>query len=131
MSNSHFRMTAAALLVFAVSCSPPPELSEEHRKEIASALTAADLPTPVSLEVESSGYLVATFAVTALTLGGQSSEAFATKALLTIRNTMFPHKVFQSFRVTLNGPPPGPGLVARYGSARFNEGGSVEWSPAK
>jgi len=32
--------------------------------------------------------------------------------------------------VTLNGPPPGTGLIRRFGSARFIEGGQVEWEAA-
>ena len=44
---------------------------------------------------------------------------------------MLPFKIVESYRVTLNGPSPGTGLIRRYGSARFFEGGQVTWEPAE
>jgi len=85
---------------------------------IASALRDALLPQPQSLEINETGYLVASFQ------GPQPSpaaaQAFASKALLAIRSAMFNRGVITNYQVTLNGPP-------LYGSAQFSEGGSIEW----
>jgi hypothetical protein len=37
------------------------------------------------------------------------------------------YQVAESYRVTVNGPAPGPGLINRFGSMRFTEGGSMDW----
>jgi hypothetical protein len=34
---------------------------------------------------------------------------------------------FKNFRLNVNGPPPGTGLVRRYGFARVVEFGALEW----
>lgn len=105
--------------------------SVQHESEIQTALRGKGFPAPKSLEVNESGWLVATFVLS----NPRSSaylESFATDTLLTIRNTMYPHSVVSKYRVTLEGPSPGPNLVLLYGSARFLEdGGSVKWEPAK
>jgi len=92
------------------------------------ALKEKGYPEP-NLEVSDTGFLVATF-----TLSGpptrQSLRTYAEEALLIIRNTMHPHQVVKSYRVTLNGPSPGPGLIRRYGVARYIEGYQVTWEPA-
>ena len=104
------------------------KLTSEHRDMIASALRDAFLPQPQSLEIDATGYLVATFE------GPQPSPAaaqnFAKKALLSIRSAMFNRGVTSNYRVTMNGPSPGPGSL-RYGTAEFSEGGSVHWEPEK
>jgi len=103
-------------------------LTEDQRSEIIGALHQKELPTPLSLEINDNGHLVATFQVSE----GRSLSAIresATTAVLTIRNTLYPNSPVNYYRVTFNGPPPGPGLVLRYGSARFSEGGAVEWEP--
>ena len=103
-------------------------LTEEQRSAIAKALHQNGLPTPMSLEINDTGYLVATFQVSeARSLA--SIRENATKAVLTIRNTLYPHGPVNHYRVSFNGPPPGPGLILRYGSVRFSEGGTVEWEP--
>jgi hypothetical protein len=53
-----------------------------------------------------------------------------TKAVLAVRNSLYGHSPVDSFRVTVNGPAPGPGLITRYGSARFTEGSAVDWEYA-
>jgi hypothetical protein len=59
-------------------------------------------------------------------------KAFAQKTLLAIRNDMAERKAgFEDYRVTVHGPSPGPGLVLQFGSMRFSEGGSFDWSPSK
>jgi hypothetical protein len=50
---------------------------------------------------------------------------FAEARLLAIREALLPHG-YKNYRVNINGPPPGTGLVRRYGAARLI-GGSLEW----
>lgn len=104
-------------------------LTSAHREMIAAALHEALLPEPQSLEVNESGYLVATFE------GPQPSAAaaqnFASRALMSIRNAMFNRHVISDYRVTLNAPSSGPDLTLRYGSAQFSEGGAIEWLQQK
>jgi hypothetical protein len=101
-------------------------LTQEHRQAIYSTLAAKRYPRPVSLELTDGGWLVATFEISRRAPGG-SFEAFGTEALVVIREAMLPYKLVDSYRVTVNGPSPGTGLIRRYGSARFIEGGRVEW----
>ena len=130
------KITALLLLIIFIlgGCGTPakkpePALSAEHRSEIEAALQAKGFPIPSSLEIES-GWLVATF----ILYDPRSAaylESFATDSLLVIRNTTRPHGIVRNYRVTLDGPPPGPDLVLRYGSARFIEGGKLVWEPAR
>jgi hypothetical protein len=106
------------------------DLGEQDRGNIAAALRSEHLPQPKTLEVTSSGWLVATFELAPQEFRG-SGQDFAEKALLAIRNTMYRYKPMHAYRVTLNGPSPGPGLISRYGSARFIEGDKVEWDAGK
>jgi hypothetical protein len=107
-----------------------PVLLPEHRTAIQQALASANLPGPSELVINDSGYLVATFEI-ADPRSVAHLERIATDAILAIRNAMYPLNVVTSYRVTLNGPSPGPGLTLRYGSARFLEGGQVSWEPAR
>jgi surface antigen len=108
---------------------------ERVKQAIASALAVAGLPAPKTIEVTDSKRLVATFeiddaAITQMAIAGVTSpKEFATKAVIIVRNTELPFDLVNDYRVTMNGPSPGPGLVHRYGSARFSEGSSVSWEP--
>jgi len=107
------------------------QLGGQDRTNIEAALRSEGLPLPKTLELNSSGWLVATYELAPDEFQG-SGQDFAEKALLAIRNTMYRTKPMHAYRVTLNGPSPGPGLIRRYGSARFIEGGgSVEWDAGK
>ena len=103
-------------------------LKYEDRQMIATALRDARLPQPQSLDINDIGYLVATFETTQPP-SRATAESFATTALFAIRNAMVQRNVVSNYRVTLNGPPLGRGLVLRYGSALFSEGGSLDWQP--
>lgn len=131
------------VVIFVVLSNLPPEkgsnqkpqllaqkLSAQNESEIQTALKGKGFPAPKSLEITESGWLVVTFELPN-PRSASYLESFATDSLLTIRNTMYPHSIVSKYRVTLDGPPPGPDLILRYGSARFIEGGKVEWEPAK
>jgi hypothetical protein len=109
---------------------PAPTLSAQHKSEISDALRAKNIQAPVSIEIEDSGWLVATFELSN-PKSAAYLENFASDALLTIRNALNSYSIVKKYRVTLNGPSPGPGLVLLYGSARFMEGGSLTWEPSK
>jgi len=102
------------------------ELKQEDREIIASALRDARLPQPQSLDINDTGYLVATFEPTQPP-SRAAAESFATIAVFAIRNAMIRRNVVSNYRVTLNGPSLGRGLVLRYGSALLSEGGSLDW----
>src|SRR5262245_33145668 len=108
---------------------PPPVLTAPQYSAIQTALTDARVPSPKSLEC-CSPWLVATFEIRDPMTASQV-RAFADTALFAIRNSIYADNTVKHYRVTVNGPPPGPGLVRRYGSARFIEGGSFEWEPAQ
>ena len=57
-------------------------------------------------------------------------ETIGRNAVVAIRNQIYYRDDIdiERFRVSLYGPPPGPGMVRVYGSARFIEGGQVTWS---
>jgi hypothetical protein len=101
-------------------------LTEEHRKAIYSALSVKKYPRPVSIEMTDGGWLVTTFELPGRAPGG-SFEAFGTNAVVAVREAMLPFHITEMYRVTVNGPSPGTGLIRRYGSARFIERGRVEW----
>jgi hypothetical protein len=101
-------------------------LKQEDRELIATALRDAQLPQPQSLDINDIGYLVATFEP-AQPPSRTAAESFATTALFAIRNAMVRRNVVSQYRVTLNGPSLGRGLILRYGSALFSEGGSLDW----
>src|ERR1044071_906583 len=116
-------LTLWVAVVLACNISKPtpsrPQLTAEHSDAIQKALKAKGYPAP-NLTISDNGFLVATFELQRTPQ--QSLRAFAEDALLTIRNTMHPYRIFDRYRVTLNGPSPGPGLIRRYGNARFIEG---------
>lgn len=102
---------------------------------VTAALAEAGLPAAQSIEITDGSRLVATFEIDDAALakmvaaGITSPKEFASKAVITVRNAELPFDLVDDYRVTMNGPPPGPGLVMRYGSARFSEGSSVSWEP--
>jgi hypothetical protein len=110
--------------------SPPPptfaRLTEKDREVIARALRNAELPQPLSLDIDNSGNLVAVYTPDAPP-SNADARSFATTAVSVIREAMVRRNVVSNYRVTLNGPSIGQGLIIRYGSALFSEGGSVDW----
>jgi hypothetical protein len=101
-------------------------LTYEERKTIQAALDSKNYPYADELEINDAGWLVATFQ---LNDRPASLQQFAEGTLITIREAALPLNIATSYRVTLNGPSPGTGLIRRYGSARFVEGDRVTWEP--
>lgn len=58
-----------------------------------------------------------------------SPQAYGESVCLAVRNRLVlsPNTAPKSYRVSLYGPPPGPGLVRTYGSYRFTEGYKGTW----
>lgn len=80
---------------------------------------------PKHIEVSSNGFVVADYEVPDGFL--IAKQRFAEERLIAIREALLPFG-FENYRVNVNGPSPGTGLVRRYGSARFiAAGGRVEW----
>lgn len=79
---------------------------------------------PTELEIRN-GVVVATYEVPEGMI--IPHRKFAEDRLLAIREELLGDG-FTSYRVNVNGPPPGTGLVRRYGSATFYGSGKVDWS---
>lgn len=101
----------------------PDALTLEHREAVRKALDARAYVQPNTLEL-SVGFVVATYEVPpSLAI---PHRRFGEDRLLVIREALLPFG-FTNYRVNVNGPPPGTGLIRRYGSARLIGGGAVEW----
>lgn len=118
-----FALVCAVLLACSTTKRGKPALASTHREAIYKTLKAHSLPTPQSLDTTDAGFLVATYELDSPPL---SPRRFAENILMAIREAMLPFKIIENYRVTLNGPPPGTGMVRRYGSARM-VGGVVQW----
>lgn len=110
------------------ACGETRTLTPEHVQAAHAALKARNLWSPQSLSLSGAGFVVADYELS----NEQAAAAvplrrFAENHLLAIREALLPHG-FTNYRVNINGPSPGTGLVRRYGSARFiDAGGKVEW----
>jgi zinc-ribbon domain len=112
--------------------SGPSELTEQHRRAVEDALKAKGLDQPSTLSLESNGFVVADY-VLSDPMVSLRAQQIGEARLLAIREALLPFG-FTDYRVNVNGPPPGTGLIRRYGSARFigaGGGGTVEWLPPK
>jgi hypothetical protein len=104
-------------------------LTAEQRRDAIDALKDKALTLPTSLEVASNGFVVAEYELSDAYVAQLPIplRRFAEMRLLAIREGLLPHG-FKDYRVNINGPPPGTGLIKRYGAARYIAvGGSVEW----
>lgn len=130
---------AFALLAGACKEKPlPPELTKEHREIVAEVISKAKrtLPSPQAWELSSLEidpeilYLVATIKFNGNPTPTRAmAKQIGTVLVLEIRNALNPYGVADDYRVSLNGPEPGAGLVLRYGSARMsrNRTGGITW----
>lgn len=126
------RITSCALIVSAVigcgAAAEPRELSDEQRAAVMDAFKQDGRVPPETITIEGSGFVVAEFLMTdehRKDLTGTVRE-YAERRLIMIREALLPYG-FENYRVNVNGPPPGTGLIRRYGSARLIGNGSVEW----
>lgn len=103
------------------SSQEPASLTVEHREAIAAAHKTRSWAEPHAIELRS-GIVVLDYVYGA----NVTPRVFGEARLLAVREVLLPFG-FTSFRVNVNGPPPGTGLVSRYGSARYLGSGSVEW----
>jgi hypothetical protein len=102
----------------------PSELTQDHREAIERVHSMHAWTRPTHVEVSSVGFVVVEYEVPdGLAI---PPRTFGETRLLAIRDALLPYG-FKDFRVNVNAPSPGTGLVKRYGSARFIDGGSVEW----
>jgi hypothetical protein len=104
-------------------------LTPEEQTAVEAVLAKKAYPRPISIEVASSGFVTATFELSDEQRRGLAIPlpTIGETRLIAIREALLPfgHK---NYRVNINGPAPGTGLVRRYGSARFiDAGGKVEW----
>lgn len=109
------------------SPSRPTTLTEAHRTAVEKAFIDNGLK-PTTLELANTGFVTATFELTNEQVAGLrgATSMFGEQKLLLIREALLPFG-FTDYRVNVNGPPPGTGMVRRYGSARLIGGGKVEW----
>lgn len=103
--------------------SSPKSLTAEHYAAIEAVHAKHAWTSPKEIELRS-GIVVLDYEVpSSLAI---PRKTFGQDRLLAIREALLPFG-FNSYRVNVNGPPPGTGLVRRYGSARFLQYGEVEW----
>ena len=125
-----FLAVAAAAAVALAGCSSSsiqPQLSKNQKELITSDLQKINFPAPSSLEVNDSGFVVATFDSVEPSRVTDGGRDFAETALIRIREQLLSSGKYKQYRVTINGASPGTGMISRYGSARLIEGGKVEW----
>lgn len=104
---------------------PAPALGLEDHEHVRKALKAHGWAEPTSLQLRDDGFIVIDYEVPD-TVAVSQRRAFAEERLLAIREELLVEG-YKNFRLNLNGPPPGRGLVRRYGSARIVESGELEW----
>ncbi|OFV90128.1 MAG: hypothetical protein A3G76_12590 [Acidobacteria bacterium RIFCSPLOWO2_12_FULL_65_11] len=104
--------------------STPTALTAEHRAAVATAHAAKAWLLPKAIDL-SSGFIVVDYEIPADFL--LPPKTLGETRLVAIREALLPFG-FKNYRVNVNGPPPGTGLVRRFGSARYIDGGGkVEW----
>lgn len=114
-------------LLFGIACSAGPvrPLTNVDREHVRKELDYRKLPQPTELTIQDTGFVVATYEATNIRRISQARE-LGESCLIAIREALL-DKGYRHFRVNVNGPPPGTGLIKRYGSARYMDGGEVEW----
>jgi hypothetical protein len=130
-----FQRVAVYLMLSAVvgcgAAAEPRELTDEQREAVMSAFRMDGRVPPESIELVGN-CVVAEFLLTdehRRELQNPVRE-YAERRLIMIREALLPFG-FTDYRVNVNGPPPGTGLIKRYGSARLMGNGSVEWLTGK
>jgi len=102
-------------------------LSADCQDAVDRELVARKLTNPTDLEVRGDGFIVATYVIPDEAARFiRSKEVFGEERLIAIREALLPCG-FTNYRVNVHGTPPGTGLISRYGSSRYIDGGKVEW----
>lgn len=119
--------SAIGVAVLCLACAGKTDpLTQVQVDEVANALRTKDLSAPKSMEVRS-GFVVSAYELDeAEVVRNTPLRAFAESRLLAIREVLLPYG-YVDYRVDINGPPPGTGLIRRYGSSRYINGGTIEW----
>ena len=124
----------AALAIFISSCAPAQksdqksELSPEIVSLVSESLQRVNLPEPQKIEMTDSGWIGITMQVDSVAdLRGVTPEEYAKTALMTTRNYLYGKGIEENIRVSLVGPPPGPGMISILGTARLPKGGRLDW----
>jgi hypothetical protein len=123
------RVTTVLLCALTIACSaygPSTPLPAAQLRNVMTMLVARGLTEPVQIEVQSTGFVVANYEIPTGSRAQRDPRAFAEARLIAIREALLADG-YKDFRVNVNGPPPGTGLVQRYGSSRLIDGGRVEW----
>lgn len=110
---------------------PAPKAAFSSQHHDTARAVVAGLPGVKSAEVSmgDTGYVAAVVEVDPAIV--TSPETFARDAVLAMRNAVYVMPGASpdwAYRVSVNGPSPGPGLVNRYGSARLS-GSGLQWKP--
>lgn len=122
----HFFCPAAlcvAILTLTACNETGPSLRPEDHDHVRKALAAHGWSAPTALELRNN--VVVIDVEVEDTLPVAQRRAFAEARLLAIREELLVDGYTQ-FRLNVNGPSPGTGLVRRYGSARI-VAGELEW----
>jgi hypothetical protein len=98
---------------------------------VLGSIKQKNLPAPTIIELEDNDFLVATYDLPNVIGSERAVQKLAEKSLMAMWNATHGTGIAKRYRVTVNGPPPRPGTVLRYGSAGLEEGGVMEWNAGK
>ncbi len=102
----------------------PTPLSAEQAAAVTGAHQKRAWIQPTSMEISGAGVVTASYELAEQPL--IPLKTLAETRLLLIREALLPFGL-SDYRVNLNGPSPGPGLVRRLGAATFLGGGPLNW----
>ena len=103
----------------------PGPLSEGETERVRRALRAGEVFSDFDARTDSSGRLIVILKLEAPPMDGR---ALGEKALLAVLDKLYDAGRYDSFRVSLHGPPPAPGIVKSYGVARFSDERGMTWA---
>ena len=104
------------------------EVKERVSKAMNETLNHAGVSGSWSWEQTKGGWLAVTVEIPED--DAYKARTIGTKGVVAVRNQFYRRELagfdVDAYRVTVNGPRPGPDMITRYGSARLN-GGQVDW----
>ena len=105
------------------------EVKERVSKAMNETLNHAGVRGRWSWEQTSEGWLAVTVEIPED--DAYKARTIGTKGVVAVRNQFYQQELagfdVHAYRVSVNGPSPGPDMITRYGSARLNRGGQVDW----